>query len=79
MSKVKFKLNRQGVSELMKSSEMQSVLVEKAKAVRLIAGEGYTQDVHVGKNRSNAMVYAETIQAKRDNLKNNTLVKALNS
>lgn len=34
MSKFKFKLNKAGVAELMKSSEMQQVLTTKATAIR---------------------------------------------
>lgn len=74
---MKFKLNRSGVASLMKSAEMQGVLEEKATAVRNRAGEGYKQDTFVGKTRANAMVYADTYQAKKDNMKNNTLLKAV--
>ena len=77
MAKMKFKLNSGGVRELLKSQEMQSVLTEKATGIKNRCGEGYTQDVYVGKNRANAMVKAETYQAKRDNLKNNTILKAV--
>ena len=77
MANMKFKLNSGGVRELLKSQEMQSVLIEKATGIKNRCGEGYTQDVYVGKNRANAMVKAETYQAKRDNLKNNTILKAV--
>lgn len=77
MAKMKFKLNSDGVRELLKSQEMQSVLNEKATGIKNRCGEGYTQDVYVGKNRANVMVKAETYQAKRDNLKNNTILKAV--
>ncbi|MGM0163751.1 hypothetical protein [Enterococcus sp. DIV1059_2] len=77
MANMKFKLNRSGVASLMKSAEMQGVLEEKATAVRNRAGEGYKQDTFVGKTRANAMVYADTYQAKKDNMKNNTLLKAV--
>lgn len=77
MANLKFKLNRSGVASLMKSAEMQGVLEEKATAVRNRAGEGYKQDTFVGKTRANAMVYADTYQAKKDNMKNNTLLKAV--
>ncbi|HEP1182161.1 TPA: hypothetical protein ACP17E_000016 [Streptococcus pyogenes] len=77
MSKFKFKLNRAGVAELMKSSEMQQVLTAKATAIRERCGDGYVQDIHVGKNRANAMVSTKTIKAKKDNSKNNTLLKAV--
>ena len=66
MSDVKFKLNRAGVAELMKSAPMQNVLSQ------------YVKDIHVGKNRANAMVSAKTYKAKKDNMKNNTLLKAVN-
>ena len=77
MANMKFKLNSGGVRELLKSQEMQSVLIEKATGIKNRCGEGYTQDVYVGKNRANAMVKAETYQAKQDNLKNNTILKAV--
>ncbi|MGF2169130.1 hypothetical protein ACQUEQ_12010 [Enterococcus casseliflavus] len=77
MANMKFNLNRSGVASLMKSAEMQGVLEEKATAVRNRAGEGYKQDTFVGKTRANAMVYADTYQAKKDNMKNNTLLKAV--
>ena len=77
MNKGKFKLNRQGVAELLKSAEMQGVLTEYATGIRNRCGDGYTQDIYVGKNRANAMVSAETYEAKRDNLENNTILKAV--
>lgn len=77
MAKNLFKLNRSGVSSLMKSTEMQELLKEKASAVKQRCGHGYSQDLYVGKNRANAMVFAETYEAKRDNKKNNTILKAV--
>ena len=61
----------------MKSEEMQAVLKDHATAIRNRCGDGYEQDVHVGKNRANAMVSAETYRARSDNLKNNTILKAV--
>lgn len=78
MSKLKFKLKRAEVRKLLKSDEMKGVLLEFADHVADRAGDGYEQDIYVGKNRANAMVRASTYQAKKDNLKNNTLLKALN-
>lgn len=77
MAKNKFKLNYSGVGQLLKSTEMQNVLTEKATAIKNRAGEGYEQDIYVGKSRANAMVYADSYKAKKDNLKNNTLLKAV--
>ncbi|MGV3011529.1 hypothetical protein [Streptococcus thoraltensis] len=77
MNDIKFKLNSNGVKNLLKSSEMQSVLKEKASTIRNRCGDGYKQDVYVGRNRANAMVSASSYKAKKDNLKNNTILKAV--
>lgn len=77
MSKFIFKLNRSGVAELMKSQAMQSVLKEHATTIKDRAGDGYEQDIYVGKNRANAMVKAESFKARKDNSENNTLLKAV--
>lgn len=72
-----FKLNRKGVRELMQSQEMQAVLQEKASQITARCGDGYEHNVMVGKNRANAMVRAATSKAKRDNMDNNTILKAV--
>lgn len=77
MSKFKFELNRSAVRDLMKSEEMQTILKDKADTALNSLGEGYKSDTYVGKNRANAMVYADSYQAKSDNLKNNTILKAV--
>lgn len=77
MAKNKFKLDYKGVGDLMKSEAMQAVLKEHATRIRDACGDGYEQDIYVGKNRANAMVSATTYQARRDNMKNNTILKAV--
>lgn len=77
MSKGRFVMNRSGVAALLKSEEMQGILKAHASAIRQRCGDGYEQNSYVGKNRANAMVYADTIPAKRRNQKYNTLLKAL--
>lgn len=74
---MKFELNKSGVRELMTSPEMQSFLKGKATAILGRLGEGYEQDLYIGRNRANAMVSANTYKAKRDNLKNNSILKAV--
>lgn len=75
--KVQIKLNRPGVAQMMKSPEMQALLTETASAIVGRCGPGYGSDIHVGRNRANAMVKAETFEARRDNSKNNTILKAV--
>lgn len=77
MNKVEFELNRKGVADLMKSSSMQKVLENYATGIRNRSGAGYEQDMHVGKNRANARVWASTQQAHSDNMKNNTILKSV--
>ena len=77
MSKFKVELNKAAVKELLKSQEMQNILTEKASGIRNRCGDGYSQDIHVGKNRANAMVKADTAKARSDNSENNTILKAV--
>lgn len=77
MSKVKFKLNRGGVGELLKSSEAMAVVSSYANSICGRAGDGYEVTNMVGRTRVNASVAAVTKEARQDNLENNTLLKAL--
>lgn len=77
MTNMKVKLNGAGVGALLKSKEIQNILNQEATKIRSRCGPGYEQDRHVGKTRANAMVYPKTYQAKKDNLRNNTLLKAV--
>lgn len=73
----KFELNRNGVKELLKSQEMKSICAEKAAQIVSRCGAGYGSDTYTGATRVNAMVYASTSKAKRDNAENNTILKAM--
>ncbi len=78
MSKVKFKLNYKGVRGLLLSSEMLGVVAEYANGIQQRAGDGYEVSVYPsGKTRVNASVRAVTDKAIKDNLENNTLLKAV--
>ena len=77
MAKSRFVLNRAGVRSLLKSEEMANICSKYAKNIATRAGEGYTSDVYVGKNRVNAGVSTESIRAMRSNAKHNTLLKAM--
>lgn len=77
MNKVIFKLNRNGVKQLLKSTEMQSVITKHAHNIQSRCGDGYELTEKIGKNRAMARVTAKTKKAKKDNYNNNTLLKAL--
>lgn len=75
--KFDLKLNGAGVRELLKSQEVQSLIIDKATEIRNRCGDGYEQDIRVGKLRARAMVWADTNKAKNENAKNNTILKAV--
>ena len=79
MDKVKFELTLAGLNELMKSSEMQSVLESAASQAVSNAGGGYGSRVHVASFVAIANVYPTTRKAAKDNLDNNTLLRAVGS
>ena len=78
-NRVKIELNRAGVRELMRSQEMMDVCEGYANRAAGMLGEGYEVSTHVGTNRVNASVAAITYAAKKDNLKNNSILKAIGS
>ena len=77
MSKFRFELNQAGVRALMQSPEMQSILKDKAGNAVNRLGSGYDSDIFVGKNRANAMVYADSFKARLENSRENTILKAV--
>ena len=77
MANVKFELNREGVGELLKSSEMQSILGELGQMKAAQAGEGYDSEVHVYSKRAVVNIFPATGEAARNNYTNNTLEKVI--
>lgn len=78
MADVRFELNRQGVAELMKSSEMQEILSGYGtKALSACPDIGYEASTRVGKTRAVGIVKVASAHAFYENRKNHTLQKAL--
>ncbi len=77
MTNIKFVLNRAGVAELLKSKKMEDVLEAEARKIRNRCGEGYGIATGQTSQRAKATVGTRSIRGQRDNLKNNTLLKAL--
>lgn len=77
MANVKIELNEAGVRELLRSDEMRMKCEKHANEAIGRLGPGYTVTSHTGRNRVNASVLAESYEAKRDNLENNSILKAL--
>lgn len=78
MSKsVKIKLNSAGVREVLKSAAIQQECIRQAQIVQSRAGTGYETQTRTYPERTGAVIKAVTKEARRDNRKNNTLLKAL--
>lgn len=83
MPNFRFEPDEKGIEELMLSPEMQAVLEAKAREVlrRLPSGYGMTPGTTVNTSRlrprSKVTVGTRSSRAAADNLKNNTLIKAL--
>lgn len=84
MSKVKFELNLRGLNQLMKSTEMQSILSQHGARVAANANAAaQTSDAEYGTNTkvinfiAVTNVRAENGAAVHENYENNTLLKSL--
>lgn len=79
MSKTEIVLNEKGIVALLQSQEMQKVLVEQGNKIKNRCGKGYESESApvIGRKRAIVRVKAATNAAKKDNLQNNTLLKAL--
>lgn len=77
MSRKTFELDSRGVRDLLRSDEVMQAVKAKADEAVGKLGAGYEADTHTGKNRVNASVYAVTAAAQRENLSQNTILKAV--
>ena len=73
----RFELNSQGVRELLQSQEMMGICKEYASKAQSKLGDGYEVETYKLDTRVAAKVQAETYKARKDNAKNNTILKAL--
>ena len=79
MNNLKVVLNTQGVRELLESDEMLAVCQEHAEEIAKRCGDGYASGYFKGTDRWKSTVYADSQEARKDNSKNNTIVKAVGS
>ena len=77
LGKVKIELNSAGIRSLLRSPEMESFIGQIGSDIAARAGESYTYDTFVGRNRVNSAVFCNGRKAEEDNLVNNTLLKSL--
>jgi len=70
-------INGAGLQSLMHSMEMEAICKGHAERVRGRCGEGYATDTYHAQTRVIASVYTEDDKAMKDNLENNTILKAV--
>ncbi len=76
-NKVTLELNSDGVRELLRSKEMMDIVEGYAQDIANRCGDGYEVSTYTGTNRVNASVLTATWEAYKDNLDNNTILKAV--
>lgn len=76
-SKVKIELNSGNLRRLLRSKETKEMLVSQAEQVAARCGDGYEASAKLMPTREIAFVEAVTYKAKKDNLENNTILKAV--
>lgn len=77
MADTRIELNGKGIIELFKSPEVGAWLDEIGASVANAAGPEYTYQTFNAGFEKLCNVYPDSREAARDNLKNNTLVKAV--
>ena len=78
MANVKFEPNNAGFIEMLKWPSVRALLDEKGRQMLGSLPEGYGMKAGETSQRAKVQVYTDTIEAKVDNMKNNSLLKALN-
>ena len=74
---IKFELDRSGVRELMKDPGVVGECAKIASAAYARLGEGYVMESRTYPERHGYALYPETREAEKDNLDNNSLLKAV--
>lgn len=77
MADTKFELNKEGVRELLTSREMLAICSEYANKALGRLADGYEVSTHTGQNRVNAEIAAVTTEARKENMEDNSILKAL--
>lgn len=70
-------INGAGLRSLMHSTEMAAICKEQADKICGRCGEGYATDTYHAQTRVIASVYTDDFKAMKDNLENNTMLKAM--
>lgn len=76
---LRFKLNRKGVRQILRSPQVEADLKRRAENVAQQAGEGFEVDTFVGKNRARADVFTATHAARKAEAEERALTRAIDA
>ena len=79
MAKMRFKLNRGGVRDLLRGPQVLSDLRSRASRVAAAAGPGHRVEVGLGPNRARAAVITDTMEARRAEATDRSLTRAIDA
>ena len=77
MSNIRVELEHDNIQAFLRSADVMALVSGYAKEAAAQLGEGYAADESLQPTRAVASVYADTVKAKRENLKNNSILKAV--
>lgn len=77
MNKVKVWIESAGIQELLKSEEVQDLLFKYANDALGTLGDGYEAESYMGTDRAKVRIRAVTHQAYKENMEQNTILKAV--
>lgn len=77
MARIEIELDTAGVGALLKSEDVRNECEKIAQKAKRKLGDGYEITTYTGATRSNASIAAVTVNAKKENMKDNRILKAL--
>ncbi len=78
-STVRIEVNSAGIGALLKSGEVEAMLLAKAERIAAAAGEGFEASSRVGKTRARASVITATRAAKLAEAEDRALTSAIDA
>lgn len=77
MGKLRIELNHSGIKAFLHSKGTAELVKGKADEIQSRLGDGYKSDYRHMESRVIASVYADTQEARKENMDNNTILKAV--
>lgn len=79
MTKTRFEIDHAGVRDVLRSREIRDDLAVRARRIARAAGSGHSSQASVGHSRALAMVWTDTLAARRSEVEDSTLTRAIDA